>query len=225
MLTSRASQMLSVPARYPDIFVVAGRRRTHFNTPILAAGVLLGLFFIGLTQLARGDEFTGTPGDGADLAPLPQPDLARAAEIFFQPLPAWSHVTKMPSLPDQLKPMGKQVVIAVSPPVALPSAPPKDLPAVTSPAKETPKPKTPPAPIQPDPDLIAVSPFLQWIKSDPHAAAEARQQASGDKAPVPSTTGAPSSDAPYWLPPLTDMPGVGAGPSGGSAAIYSTPTR
>jgi len=89
--------------------------------------------------------------------------------------------------------------------------------------------------------MVTVSPFLQWIKTNPQAAAvQARQQAAGYQAPTApgansanaaavngqSPAGAPGgSEEPYWLPPLIGSADFGSSPVGGSAAIYSTPQR
>lgn len=157
-------------------------------------------------------------------------------------MPSWARGAVMPPLPQVLKPMGKKVVVLTTPPVAAPEplAPPKEgAPSTVSVAKPTPVVPAPPT----TPALIAVSPFLEWIKANPQAAAEqARQQANtyaagsdanaaapttnANPAPNPGNGGAPASaQAPYWLPPLIDSAPFGTGATGSSAAIYSTPQR
>jgi hypothetical protein len=143
-------------------------------------------------------------------------------------------------MPDKLKPLGKSPVVAVAPAPAPLAPPPEPHQVVSTPAPSA-QPKPAPAPAEP-PALIAVSPFLEWIKTNPQAAAaEARQQANVYRAPAPSDSapangpGNPASMAPgapgnpqdtYWLPPLIDSPNFGSGAVGGSsAAIYSTPQR
>jgi hypothetical protein len=133
--------------------------------------------------------------------------------------------------------MGKQVVLVTPPtPKPAPLAPPKETPP--APQETVAKAKPSPAPAETSPALIAVSPFLQWIKANPQSAAvEARQQANSYHAPSTSetsSTGGPSTPAsgptgpvedPYWLPPLLDSASFGPQPVTGSAAIYSTPQR
>ncbi len=149
----------------------------------------------------------------------------------------------MPPLPDVLKPMGAKKAVLTTPPVAAsaPLAPPKDAekPTVVV-AKPT---VVAPAPA-PSPALIAVSPFLDWIKANPQAAAEqARQQAStyqagdptGPVVAAPAPNAAPNNSgtvpvvvgpAPYWMPPLIDAAPFTSNSgniTGSGAAIYSTP--
>jgi len=143
----------------------------------------------------------------------------------------------MPALPDKLTPMGKQVVLVTPPiPKQAPLTPPKETPP--TPQETVAKAKPAPAPAETSPALITVSPFLQWIKANPQAAAaEARQQANSYHAPATSEAGSPGApgtpapgaanggEDPYWLPPLLDSSSFGPQAVGGSAAIYSTPQR
>jgi hypothetical protein len=201
------------------------------TTAVIAA---FFLFAISLFSLVRGDEFTGqAQDDPKDLLPAPVSQPPPAEGSAFLPLPYWSRGAIMPPLPVQLKPMGTKTAVAVTtPPPSL--APPKE----TSPAPasaETLVAKTKPAPSahETDPTLIAVSPFLAWIKANPQAAAaQARQQANGYHAPAATYPGASGvnpatapSDNPYWLPPLIDSADFSSGAPGGSAAIYSRPQR
>ncbi|MEI9998745.1 MAG: hypothetical protein WDO13_06025 [Verrucomicrobiota bacterium] len=142
----------------------------------------------------------------------------------------------MPPLPQALKPMGGKVAVLTTPPVpapAVPLAPPKDATV----EKLKPVAPAPPAPA-PSPALIAVSPFLQWIKANPQAAADqARQQAgayqagsdaaTAPAAPVAPNAGTPTGpiEAPYWMPPLIDNSSFGTLPSGSGAAIYTRPQQ
>jgi hypothetical protein len=204
---------------------------------------LLLLVSLIAAKSARADDFTGMSHDDAkellppvqEAPPAPPPSY----DVGFLPLPSWARGVVMPPLPDTLKPMGGKVAVLTTPPVAAPSlAPPKDsAPATVIVAKPTVV--TPaPAPAQQNPALIAVSPFLDWIKANPQAAAEqARQQAgayqagseaTGAVAPNSSTPSGPivvQPAAPYWMPPLIDSAPFGASSGGSSAAIYSTPQR
>jgi hypothetical protein len=85
-------------------------------------------------------------------------------------------------------------------------------------------PATPNTVAAPDPALVAVSPFLQWIKEHPQEAAVAARKESGNYSAPPSNVG-PAITDPYWMPPMIDSTD-GAPPAvGGSAAIYSTPQK
>jgi len=209
--------------------------------PQASSAILLSIFITILPAVTRGDDLTGaTQDDPKDLLPAPpQPSFQRITSSLFQPMPVWARGVTMPPLPDQLKPMGKKTVVQVTPPApAPPLAPPVETTAGSTPAPIVEKPK---APAAENPDLITVSPFLQWIKSNPQAAAiEARQQANGYRAPYPANpnasngSGNPGGEAPgapggaddnYWLPPLIDSADFGTTPVGGSAAIYRTPQR
>ncbi len=155
---------------------------------------------------------------------------------LFVPMPAWARGVILPPLPVELKPMGGKTRIAGPPPTPPPLAPPKDV--VTTTASSTPN-TTPAkaAPADNNPAMIAVSPFLQWIKTNPQAATQARQQAEAYHAGAPAggnpvNGGAPQSPGqgnaqdPYWLPPLIDSADFGPTPPvSGSAAVYSTPQR
>jgi hypothetical protein len=167
------------------------------------------LLFIGSMNFSPADENSGLPAND----PKEMTSVSEFESSPFLPLPAWSNFTHMPSTPDFLLPMGKNVmkVVAVTPP---PKPPP--------PPVETPRPAPPP----PEPPaLVAVSPFLQWIKDHPDAAAEAHKQAAAYQAPPqPPGAAAPGTADPYWMPPL-DSGGSGSITTGSSAAIYSTPQR
>jgi len=201
--------------------------------------ILLTLFAVALPALARADDLTGqSQDDPKDLLPTaaPAPRSQTTCLGLFLPLPIWARGVVLPPLPDQLKPMGKKPAVAAasSSPAPQPLAPP---PETTTASSETDaKPKAPAPAADNNPDLIAVSPFLQWIKSNPQtAAAEARQQANSYHAS--STTEASSSgssghteanapaESTYWLPPLIDSADFGPKPVTGSAAIYQTPQR
>jgi hypothetical protein len=206
--------------------------------PLRKAAVLVAISLLVLvpSNHLRADDLTGMqqddPKDLIALRPVPQTGDGPCGQQFL-PLPSWSHVIDMPPLPYQLKPMGKKPMIAASTPPPAPLTPPKEETTATPASTEAAKPKT--ASAEPAPALIAVSPFLQWVKANPQAAAaQARQQAEtyhASSAPeggtpgasVPTGPTAPAED-PYWLPPLIDSPTVSAS-SGGSAAIYSTPQR
>jgi hypothetical protein len=86
-----------------------------------------------------------------------------------------------------------------------------------------------PAPPPPEPPaLVAVSPFLEWIKDHPgNAATDAQKQAAAYQSPaVPPNAPAPAAPGsdPYWMPPLGES-GSGSITTGSGAAIYSTPQR
>jgi hypothetical protein len=204
------------------------------------------LFLLALTNVkpACADDLTGLAHDDPkDL--LPPAALAASSspsyDTGFLPLPSWSRGAVMPPLPQVLKPMGKKVLVLTTPPVAAPAplAPPKDNSSATV-VISKPTPVANPAASSPTPAMIAVSPFLEWIKSNPQAAEQARQQANIYAAsPASNSTpangnpapGAPPAAgvAPYWLPPLIDSApfgtNTGASTGGSSAAIYSTPQR
>jgi hypothetical protein len=186
---------------------------------------------------AYADELTGqAQDDPKDLLPAPPSRPQSSVDSGFLPMPSWARGTTMPPLPIQLKPMGNRTPGAPAPvamATAPPLAPPKEAPAAAPIMEETSTPRPAPAPAaaQP-PTLIAVSPFLQWIKANPQAAAaQARQQANSYHAgqPAPGEAVAPGASAPgedpYWLPPLIDSSEFGPTAVGGSAAIYETPQR
>jgi hypothetical protein len=209
--------------------------------------ILISLLLIIPSNLAPGDEFTGqSQDDPKDLIPssTPAPRPQSTDEILFLPLPSWSRGVTMPQLPDQLKPMGKKVTVATASTASAPASltPPKEIPSIAPASVEAAsKVKTSPTSAEPSPDLVAVSPFLQWIKANPQAAsAEARQQANGYHAPSTSEPGPAGGNSggasissgangsagdPYWLPPLIDSADFSSSPVGGSAAIYQTPQR
>jgi len=199
---------------------------------------MLSFFALLFSSCARADDLTGLPvDDPKDLSPAPaqQQQVISQTSNGFVAMPAWARGVVMPPLPDQLKPMGKKSLAASS------SAP---TPAVVQPVKQasivptTVGPDGTTVPSKPEnPAMVTVSPFLQWIKANPQAAAaQARQQAAvyhagpgAGGAGSPPITGpgapAPTSDDNYWLPPLIDQSEIQPGATGGSAAIYSKPQR
>lgn len=206
---------------------------------------LLFLLLIAGAKPVFADDLTGMPHDDPkDLLPPPAQEATSSSfDTGFLPMPSWARGAVMPPLPQALKPMGKKVVVLTTPPVAAPEplAPPKEgAPSTVIVAKPT---LVTPAPAS-NPALIAVSPFLEWIKANPQAAAEqARQQANTYSAGSDATAAAPPTNAnaapntngnapgagvapaPYWLPPLIDSAPFGTSTTGSSAAIYSTPQR
>jgi hypothetical protein len=201
--------------------------------------------FAALAVTVRADDLTGmAQDDPKDLYPAPALQTAYTPNYnsSFLPLPSWARGVVLPPIPAVLTPMGKQVVLTTPPvPASQTPATPK---TPATPLVLVPKPAVTPAP---NPALIAVSPFLDWIKANPQAAAEqARQQAGtyqagGDANATISTgtTTAPNGPpangnagpvvappAPYWMPPLIDTATFGTGTTtGSSAAIYTTPQR
>jgi hypothetical protein len=187
-----------------------------------AAGVILFLIFLSLVMARAGDD-TGLPGDDPKDATPTDPEVSTTSvSDMFLPMPEWSRFKKMPPLPDVLKPMGA-------------SAEPRAKPATAAVAETKPDGAPPPKPApkamapQPDADLVAISPFLQWVKDHPDAAAQARKQAADDAtttAPAGAPTPANASADPYWMPPMVDAPDASAPPpTGGSSATYSRPQR
>lgn len=218
----------------------------HVTLTKASFALLLCLVVVILPHRARADDLTGqSQDDPKDLIPASAPARPQNTGLAgFQPMPAWARGVVLSPLPDKLKPMGKKIEVLTTPPTPAPNsttlAPPPDASAAV--ADTTAKAKTNPAPADNNPDLIAVSPFLQWIKANPQAAAaEARQQAnsyhassSPDAAPSTGASGADNAahaaatapaEAPYWLPPLIDSGDFGSKPVTGSAAIYQTPQR
>ena len=205
---------------------------------------LLLLLSPAVMNSARADDLTGMAVDDPKelLPPSAQVTSAPCYNPGFLPMPYWARGVVMSPLPDVLTPMGRKAVLT-TPPVAAssPLAPPRDEKPTVVVAKPTVV--TPP----PSPALIAVSPFLDWIKANPQAAAEqARQEAgayqaaaaaNGSAAATPAPNSAPSGNggapavvtpAPYWMPPLIDTAPFTTGSgniSGSGAAIYSTPQR
>jgi hypothetical protein len=213
--------------------------------------LLVSIFLIIVSNLVRGDDLTGQAiDDPKDLMPAqPRASAPQSSgpDGQFVSMPAWARGNVLPPLPAELNPMGGKTAVAKPPPPPQPLAPPKETATVvTTTTGQTPAPaasteKTSANSTDNNPALIAVSPFLQWIKNNPQAAAtQARQQAdsyhagtSSDSSPVNGVNGighspivAPGgSGDPYWLPPLIDSADFGTAPVGGSAAIYSTPQR
>jgi hypothetical protein len=206
--------------------------KTFANTSLALLSVLM------MVNPVRGDDLTGLPpSDSKELLTVTAP-RHQIAGLSFLPMPSWSRVGALAALPDQLKPMGSKASVLVA---AAKLTPPKETPAASpAPAATASNPKTS-SPAETSPAaLIAVSPFLQWIKANPEtAAAEARQQASAYHAPSTSAPTSPSGTAsagapaaapgimedPYWLPPLIDSADSGPRSVAGSAAIYETPQR
>jgi hypothetical protein len=190
--------------------------RYGWDKEFMAVGIVLVLLLVTF-GLAHADDATGLPqGDPKDMsseqAGAPAPCLTGD---FFLPIPTWSHFTKMPPLPEQLTPMGHSLTIAKPAPAAVAETKPDAAPM--------PKPAVKPKPAAPDPALMAVSPFLQWVKDHPdEAASQARKQAETYTAGPPAVT-APTIN-PYWMPPMIDDSGTPP-PVTGSAAIYSRPQR
>ena len=141
----------------------------------------------------------------------------------FLSLPAWSSYTKMPPLPDQLKPLGrKPLIVSTRSPSPASATPSPAVAAAVAPAPQHPHVS------DSNPTLIAVSPFLEWIKDHPtQAAAQAHKEADAYRAnPAPATT---ANASPYWMPPIDETPETTVAQptttTGSSAAIYSTPQR
>ena len=196
------------------------------------AGVLIGalsLLVLTLPRLARADDLTGLPiDDPKDLAPTPAHSTSSqsSGELQFVPMPTWSRAVTFATMPDQLKPMGKKS-LAASGPVVAKVTPPKDESATSTTNGVQTTTTAGGKPVENSPAMITVSPFLQWIKANPQAAAAAAHQQADAYHAAPPGPGAPPtvSDQNYWLPPLIDSADFGTKPVGGSAAIYSTPQR
>jgi len=203
---------------------------------VRAARFVLALALFLAVPAARADDGTGLPEDPKDASSTHNEVMTMSSP--FLPLPGWSRFEKMPPLPEQLTPLGKKAPVVAE---VTPVVPRKD-PGEVAPAVSIPKPKEIPV-VNPNPTLVAVSPFLEWIKDHPAQAAEqARKEASAyNPAPNPpapatssasATAGTGSSRSPYWMPPLIDSSDTTAPPSststtttGSSAAIYSTPQK
>jgi hypothetical protein len=208
---------------------------------VRAAGFVLALALALAAHQARADASTGLADDPKDMSYQSTTTTTTTTDVMsmsspFLPLPSWSRFEKMPPLPDQLKPLGKkpaEPVPLATTPVILRKDPGEQTPSVF-----IPKPKDIPV-VNNNPTLIAVSPFLQWVKDHPKdATAQARKEAAiyNPQAPVAGAN-APNSEggsgSPYWMPPLVDSGDTTAPASssstttgnGGSAAIYSTPQR
>jgi len=224
------------------------------NSASLTGCFLLSLALVLLPNHVRADALTGTPYDDTkEMGAAPTSVTSTQSANLFLPMPGWARGNVMPPLPDKLKPMGRGTGVtagtasktATTPTATASLAPPKDTTITAGPTKEeTPAPSKPaPAPFESNPALVTVSPFLQWIKANPQAAATQARQEAGNynnppNAPVPAAPGsghsaatingqpAPTGSAdPYWLPPLIDSPDIAPTVVGGSAAIYSTPQR
>jgi len=210
----------------------ASRAGRFLSTSVIA----LSLLTLALSPRACADDLTGMPQDDPkDLLPTPptpsQPTCPTGT-IQFVSMPSWARGVNLGPLPAKLMPMGRDLTAPVKP-APQPLAPPKDgtTTASTTPTDTTASPK--PADTN-SPTLLAVSPFLQWIKANPQAAAAAARQQARSYGPPPSpnapaspaAANVPSStDDSYWLPPLIDSSEFGTRTVGGSAAIYSTPQR
>ena len=226
------------PNSPPPVFGQPGWRRRieaqyGWDKEFKAVGIVLALILLSLA-LARAGDDTGLPGDDPkDVAParseVSTTTTTSSVSDMFLPIPEWSRFEKMPALPEVLTPMGKSPESTVK---ASPAAVAETKPDGAPPPKPAPKPKAP----QADPDQVAISPFLQWIKDHPKdAIAEARKQAAADAgAPAAAPAVGPAAPAapadPYWMPPMIDSSGAASEPAveasgGGSAAIYSRPQR
>jgi hypothetical protein len=196
------------------------------------SAIVLSILIASLS-CARADDLTGLPvDDPKDLLPAPPAPVQPTAPTgsLFAPMPGWARGITLGPLPDKLQPMGRSTTASPAP--QTPSlTPPKD---TTSPTTTTTT-AAAPKPASSDPDMVTVSPFLQWIKANPQAAAAAaRQQAESYHAGPPPENGPgganaaarnnPQDDA-YWMPPLIDSADFGSSAVTGSAAIYSRPQR
>jgi hypothetical protein len=209
----------------------------HARTTFPYIASLLLFLSPAVLNSARADDLTGmAQDDPKELLPPSAPTSSGPCyNPGFLPMPSWARGEVMPPLPDVLTPMGKKAVLTTPPvPASASLAPPKDeekpTVVVARPTVVTPAPA-------PNPALIAVSPFLDWIKANPQAAAEqAAVDANGATATTSASNSAPASNgapvvapvAPYWMPPLIDtapFTSNSGNVSGSSAAIYSTPQR
>jgi hypothetical protein len=190
--------------------------------------IALWVMLLALAGLARADDLTGLPvDDPKDLQPASShaTSVQPTGELQFVPMPGWARAVTLTAMPEQLKPMGKKT-LAASGPVVPKVTPPKDESALSlTNGVETTSAGGKAA--ENSPAMITVSPFLQWIKSNPQAAATAARQQADAYHATPPGPGAPpaGTDQSYWLPPLIDSADFGTKPVGGSAAIYSTPQR
>jgi hypothetical protein len=211
-------------------------RRSLNDWRVSAYSLVVGsILLIVFSSLLKADDLTGlSDNDPKDLMPAPRqsaPKCLSSSDLLFQPLPTWTHNVTMTTMPYQLTPFGrKPISLTNARPTPNSLTPPKDGASTATTAPVTPK----PTPAAENPALVAVSPFLQWVRANPQAAAaQARQQANGYQ-PAPNgapaapgaaaPTGAPVVEDPYWLPPLIDSSTFTTG-SGGSSATYSTPQR
>jgi hypothetical protein len=185
-----------------------------------AAGFILLLVLLSLV-VARAGNDTGLPGEDPKDVSRAEPEVSttNCVSDMFLPMPGWSHFVKMPALPDTLKPMGapSPAAAAKSSAAAIAETKPDGAP----PPRPAPKAQAP----KPDADFVAISPFLQWVKDHPDAAAQARKQAASDAPPAPASPAAPAgaNGDPYWMPPMIDSPG--ADDFQGGSATYSRPQR
>jgi hypothetical protein len=188
--------------------------------------------------VARADDLTGQPHDDPkDLLPAPAQasNCPESDTSGFLPLPSWARDAVMPPLPAVLKPNGKLAVLT-TPPKAAPLTPPPAKDEVTANViveKPTPAPAAP-APAAPAPQptaLIAVSPFLDWIKANPHEAAQqARQEAGSYAAGSDASPAAPispvspsSGNAQAGTGPVVGAVVAPAGPGGPAVTPYWMP--
>jgi hypothetical protein len=218
---------MSDPTPRPVFGQPGWRRRMEnrygWDKEFVAVGVILTMLFLSLI-LIRADD--GSLPDPKEMGEAPAPCTT---DFTFLPLPAWASA-KMPPLPEQLKPMGHEPVLAKPSPAAVaetkPDLPPmpKKLPQVypLASSKE-------PAPAASDsPVLMAVSPFLEWIKDHPQEAAAAARKEADTYSAGPGPAGPAPGASPYWMPPMIDSDSgttTSGNSGGGSAAIYSTPQR
>lgn len=200
---------------------------------VSAFTLLIGsAFLIIISSLAHADDSElPVKYDAKDITMVSGPAVPTGQ--LFLPMPNWSKSPALATTPWQLTPNGTRPAVVAAATHA-PMSPPKEpmTTPVTEQAKEV---VAKPAPAPEPPALMAVSPFLQWVKSNPKAADDARTQAAAN-APAPTVpatantivagpNGASNSQDPYWLPPMIDSSNFGSGPVTGSAAIYSTPQR
>ena len=171
-----------------------------------AAGIILLLILASLA-FARADDSTGLPGDDPkDVGPeRPEVSTTSCVSEMFLPIPEWSRFTKMPPLPERAdadgRVAGERSQAARRPP----------WPRRSPMARLRPSPRRSRWRPAPDPDQVAISPFLQWIKDHPQDAVAAGAQGSRDgcaarpRLPRPARSAAGGAPAdPYWMPPMID---------------------
>jgi hypothetical protein len=187
---------------------------------------------------ACADDLTGQPHDDPkDLLPTPPEAPAPCANpdgIAFAPLPNWAERAVMPPLPATLRPNGAVAVLTTPPkPAAATPAPAvvKDATPTVIVSKPMPAPVAPAAPPEPT-SLIAVSPFLDWIKANPREAAQQARQEAGTYATAPDAgavvvapagTAAVAGSAPVVAGPVVAGSTAPAGANAQVAAPYWMP--